>query len=72
MSSNLSDSKNNIQSKQQPSKMVKLWRKYGYLAIGTYLSIYVTTLGAVFLMLDIDLLNTAQFGLDPVDAAKIV
>jgi hypothetical protein len=28
--------------------MKKLWQKYGYIAVGTYLGVYVSTLSAVF------------------------
>lgn len=42
-----------------------LWKKYGYVAIGTYLSIYVVTLSSIFMSLDFDLFNAATFGFDP-------
>jgi len=42
-----------------------LWKKYGYVAIGTYLSIYVVTLSSIFLSLDFDLFNAGTFGFDP-------
>ena len=46
----------------------ELWNTYGYLAIGTYFSIYVTTLGTFFFCLDHDILNAGAFGLDPAHA----
>jgi hypothetical protein len=38
------------------------------LAVGTYLGVYVTTLGSLFLALDYDIFNAATVGLDPVYA----
>jgi hypothetical protein len=53
-------------------KVKSMWKNYGKLAIGTYFGIYVTTLGSIFLSLDLDLFNAATFGLDPVYAVKKV
>ena len=33
---------------QQPSRIVTLWRQYGLVFLGTYLGIYVVTLGSVY------------------------
>lgn len=40
-------------------------KKYGYLSVGTYLSIYIMTLGAIYTSLEFDIFNAATFGLDP-------
>jgi len=45
-------------------KFKQMWKKYGYLFVGTYASVYVTTLGALFISLDQDILQAATFGLD--------
>lgn len=49
-----------------------MWKDYGKLAIGTYFSVYVVTLGSIFLSLDYDLFNAATFGIDPQTAIKKV
>eukprot|EP01041_Mallomonas_annulata_P000372 gene372-679_t len=53
-------------------KVKDLWKSYGYVAVGTYLGIYVTTLGSIYFCLDMDVFNSAAFGLDPVVAVKKV
>ena len=50
----------------------ELWRKYGVVAMGTYLGIYVGSLGLIFLSLDYDIFNAATFGMDPQDAIRKV
>ena len=45
------------------TKVKELWNNYGYVAVGTYFGIYVTTLGSIFLGLDFDLFNAASVGL---------
>ncbi len=52
--------------------MKKLWQKYGYIAVGTYLGVYVSTLSAVFVALEFDIFQASQVGFDPVDAVNIV
>jgi hypothetical protein len=49
-------------------KVSGMWKNYGKVAIGTYLSIYVMTLSSLFVSLDFDLFNAATFGFDPVGA----
>ena len=49
-----------------------LIKKYGYLSVGTYLSIYIMTLGAIYTSLEFDIFNAATFGLDPVNMIKKV
>lgn len=46
----------------------ELWAKYGMVAVGTYLGVYVTTLGFIFVSLDYDLFSASTFGLNPEDA----
>ena len=45
----------------------ELLKKYGYTAVGTYLSIYILTLGSIFGSLQYDLFNAATFGFDPLE-----
>jgi hypothetical protein len=42
----------------------KYVKKYGWTFVGTYLSIYVTTLGSIYLALDHDVFRASDFGLD--------
>ena len=53
-------------------KVGELWGKYGYVAVGTYISVYVSTLGGIFISMDYDIFNAATFGFDPVGAVKKV
>ena len=53
-------------------KIKEIWKEYGYLAVGTYFSIYLTTLGSIYACLEFDIFNAASFGLDPVYAIKKV
>jgi len=53
-------------------KFKKLWKNYGLIAVGTYLTIYGTTLGSLFLAVDYDILNAASVGLDPAMAVEKV
>lgn len=58
-----SDSPGN-QVKEAAGKFSKYFRKYGLTFVGTYLSIYVATLGSIFLALDFDVFCAADFGFD--------
>ena len=65
------DDKKKSQVPQKPSmkdKFKKLWKQYGMIAVGTYFTIYASTLGGLFLAVDYDILNAASVGLDPVMA----
>jgi hypothetical protein len=53
-------------------KIKFLWRRYGYLAIFTYLGIYATTLSSLFVALDFDIFKASTVGLDPNEAIKKV
>lgn len=53
-------------------KLKTLWAQYGYVAVGTYLTIYITTLGSIFISIDNDLFNSAAIGIDPQAAVKKV
>jgi len=46
-------------------KVKTMWKTYGILAVGTYLGVYIATLGSMFVALDFDIFNAATFGLDP-------
>ena len=50
----------------------QMWKSYGTVAIATYLSIYVATLGGVFVSLDQDIFSAATFGFDPIAAVTKV
>lgn len=49
----------------EKGKFKQIWNRYGFLAIGTYAGLYITTLGSIFISLDLDLFNPATFGFDP-------
>jgi len=51
-------------------KLKSLWKSYGIITVGTYLGVYVVTLGSVFVALDFDIFNAATFGLDPAFAIE--
>jgi len=53
-------------------KIKAMVKKYGAVAVGTYLTVYVTTLGSMFVALDYDIFNAATFGLDPAAAVQKV
>jgi hypothetical protein len=53
-------------------KAKDLLKKYGFIGVATYLSIYVSTLGFIFTSLEYDLFNAATFGLDPAELIKKV
>jgi hypothetical protein len=54
------------------SKISELWSMYGFVAVGTYAAIYVSTLASIFVSMDYDLFNAATFGFDPIGAVKKV
>lgn len=45
-------------------KVSNMWKNYGKLAIGTYIGVYISTLGSIFFALDFDVFNAATFGFD--------
>lgn len=49
-------------------KMKYMWKNYGYVAIGSYLSLYVITLGSIFLCLDFDVFRASTVGFSPEEA----
>lgn len=53
-------------------KFKEMWKNYGVVAVGTYLSLYVMTLGSIFTSLDFDLFSASSVGFDPVAAVKKV
>ena len=53
-------------------KVAQLWGQYGYIAVGTYITVYISTLGGIFVSMDYDIFNAATFGFDPVGAVKKV
>eukprot|EP00600_Ochromonadales_sp_CCMP1393_P000916 CAMPEP_0174989774 /NCGR_PEP_ID=MMETSP0004_2-20121128/20922_1 /TAXON_ID=420556 /ORGANISM="Ochromonas sp., Strain CCMP1393" /LENGTH=179 /DNA_ID=CAMNT_0016243247 /DNA_START=129 /DNA_END=668 /DNA_ORIENTATION=+ len=67
-SSNTDQAKEDSKTTPYKERVSDMWKKYGKLAIGTYLGIYVTTLSSIFFALDLDLFHAATFGFDPVAA----
>lgn len=63
--SSSSSSPTDIEPTSFKEKITYMWTNYGKLAIGTYFTIYVTTLGSIFFALDFDVFNAAAVGLDP-------
>jgi hypothetical protein len=45
-------------------KFKDLFKKYGYIFVGTYLGLYVTTLGSVYFALECDVFSASSFGYD--------
>lgn len=45
-------------------KFKLLWKKYGYVFVGTYLSVYGITLTSIFFALEIDIFKASDFGYD--------
>ena len=41
-----------------------LFKKYGYVFVGTYMGLYVSTLASVYLALEMDVFNASTFGYD--------
>lgn len=50
----------------------EIFQKYGYVAVGTYLGLYVMTLSGLFVALDYDLLAASSMGFDPITTTKSV
>ena len=46
-------------------KIKSLWKNYGTVAVGSYLGLYVMTLGSIFLSLDYDIFRASTFGFSP-------
>lgn len=53
-------------------KIKSLWKRYGVVAIGTYLGIYVSVLSSMFFALDYDIFRSSTFGLEPAAAVQKV
>ena len=45
-------------------RVTGMWKKYGKLAICTYIGVYAGTLGSIFLALDFGVFNASTFGFD--------
>lgn len=68
-----SSSESTIAEKESlSSKLKAMWSKYGYIAVGTYLSVYVCTLSSLFIVLDYDIINAASVGFEPTETIKKV
>lgn len=66
------DGESQGQPKSSKEKLKLLWRKYGWLSVGTYLGIYASTLSGIFVSLEFDLFNAATFGLDTATLVDMV
>jgi hypothetical protein len=69
--------KENDKHKETKGEAIKhglqsMWKKYGTVFIGTYLSVYVGTLTGLFFALDYDIFSIASVGLDPAAAVSKV
>mmetsp|Transcript_2802 Transcript_2802/g.2936 ORF Transcript_2802/g.2936 Transcript_2802/m.2936 type:complete len:117 (+) Transcript_2802:88-438(+) len=60
------------EDKSIKGRMKSMWKKYGYLAIGMYSCLYLTTLSGVFISLDADIFNASSIGFNPEDLIKTV
>jgi hypothetical protein len=60
------DSKTEEKKEEMSNSIKATFQKYGYVAVGTYLSLYVVTLSSLFVALDLDLLHSSTFGFDPI------
>lgn len=49
-------------------KAKQLWKSYGYVAVGSYLGLYIATLTSIFLSLDFDIFHAETFGFKPEEA----
>ncbi|KAF0716789.1 Aste57867_2662 [Aphanomyces stellatus] len=47
-----------VEAPKASNKFKELWNKYGWVGVGTYLSVYVTTLGTMFVAIETGLLST--------------
>ena len=63
---------NNLNEISLKDKIKVMWKSYGYVAIGTYVSVYLVTLSSIFFSLDMDIFHAATVGLDPVSAVTKV
>mmetsp|Transcript_6848 Transcript_6848/g.13147 ORF Transcript_6848/g.13147 Transcript_6848/m.13147 type:complete len:171 (-) Transcript_6848:157-669(-) len=61
---------NETRDEKKSFALKTIFKKYGYVAVGTYLSVYVMTLCSVFVALDLDLLQSSTFGFDPITTTK--
>jgi hypothetical protein len=53
-------------------RMKLMWTKYGYLSIGMYSCLYLTTLSGIFISLDAEIFNASNVGFNPEDLVKTV
>lgn len=53
-------------------KVTAIMKKYGVIAVTTYFSLYLCTLGSIFFVLDFDIINASSVGFDPVETIKKV
>lgn len=49
-------------------KAKQLWNAYGYVAVASYLGIYIVTLSSIFFSLDFDVFHAETFGFKPEEA----
>lgn len=53
-------------------RLADLWKNHKGLVFGTYVALYATTLGSIYVAIDLDLLNSRTVGLDPAIAVNQV
>ncbi len=61
-----------VEASSKMSRVKSLWKKYGMIAVGTYLSVYAVTLGGLYFVLEFGVLKSITIGVDPIDAVKKV
>ena len=61
-----------LEKQPYTNKVKEIMSKYGAVAVGTYLSVYIITLSSIFTSLEYDIFNAATFGLDPIAMIKKV
>ena len=66
------DSESKGKRKVTAKGVSKFIKKYGLVAVGTYLTLYAATLSGVFFALDYDWFAASSFGFDPITTTKSV
>ena len=63
-----SETESKKEEKSMKARFTEMWHNYGYVFVGTYIGVYLMTLGSVFAALDFDVFSASTFGLDPASA----
>jgi hypothetical protein len=60
----LSTDSENASNPTFKEKITLMWKNYGKVAIGTYITVYLTTISSIYFALDFGVFNAATFGFD--------